>query len=337
MNHRTIGLHTFCSVKGGVGKSTLAVACAKLLAARGRVPVLIDAGLTGTSLADGLKLLAPNIPLRPDGGLDLDAAPSGEFYSLDETIALRSARKSEARADPVLPPAYLNDALTYRGTDPRSDCRVDGMLWRHEREDGVRYLPSSPLATDVEVSLGWIYGAERMPEDLPFRWLHRFTWILDALIERVAKLTDVVVDLPPGVWGFSHEILVLVSLLSRGQSLPEGYPSWSASLQWNVNPFLVVTPDRNDLRPALEYLAINSDRLPTLVPLVNRVTDGIADLRATVRRYLGPVPSALGIEDQLRTIDSLHSTLGRVFLDQDLAMNDAVRKLSASLRLEALL
>jgi Mrp family chromosome partitioning ATPase len=51
MPPRTIGLHVFCSAKGGVGKSTLAVAAAKLLADRGRTCVLVDADLTGTPSA----------------------------------------------------------------------------------------------------------------------------------------------------------------------------------------------------------------------------------------------------------------------------------------------
>ena len=41
---REIKLHIFASAKGGVGKSTLAVTCAKLIAAgRARLPVVIDA------------------------------------------------------------------------------------------------------------------------------------------------------------------------------------------------------------------------------------------------------------------------------------------------------
>ena len=37
MTPRKITLHVFCSAKGGVGKSTLAVTCAKLLAETGTV------------------------------------------------------------------------------------------------------------------------------------------------------------------------------------------------------------------------------------------------------------------------------------------------------------
>jgi len=53
---RPLGLHVFCSVKGGVGKSTLAVVTGKLLASLGRVPVVVDLDMLGASLADGRDL-----------------------------------------------------------------------------------------------------------------------------------------------------------------------------------------------------------------------------------------------------------------------------------------
>src|SRR5688572_6722323 len=52
--------YSFHSVKGGVGKSTLAVLTALTLARRpGARVTLIDMDLTGTSLADALRLEAP--------------------------------------------------------------------------------------------------------------------------------------------------------------------------------------------------------------------------------------------------------------------------------------
>ncbi len=98
----TIDLHVFASAKGGVGKSTLAVACAKLLAATpGCLPIVVDADMTGTSLADGLR---------------------------------------------GLPPPFLNDALRpflESKTDELVNVRVDSLLWHHEEDDDVWYLPSS--------------------------------------------------------------------------------------------------------------------------------------------------------------------------------------------------
>lgn len=329
---RKVSLHVFCSIKGGVGKSTLAVACAKLLAARGRVPLLIDADLTGTSLADGLLLRAPKVPRREDGTLDLDAPPAGELHSLEETQRLRNARKNASWLDRAPPPAYLNDALSYQGAEAGQECRVDGMLWMHEREDGVLYLPSSPLKQDVALSLGWIHGGE------PFRWICRLTWILDSLLERLPRLTDVVVDLPPGVWegGFSHEILVLASTLSRREPLPEGYPAWDSSgIDWKVVPVLVTTPDWNDLLPALDYAASNSALLPTLRPVVNRVgTESPRDFRSRLRRRLDPALVDLGVEEQFARVDELGRSLGQLFRAGDLPLDAEIQGLSGPVGLE---
>jgi hypothetical protein len=330
---RTISLYAFCSIKGGVGKSTLAVASAKLLATQeGRVPLLIDADLTGTSLADGLLLKAPVVPLRPDGALDLDAPPTGKLHTLEETWRLRSARKNASWQDRAPPPAYLNDALNYQGAEGGQECRVEGMLWRHERADGVLYLPSSPFKRDVALSLGWLYGED------PFRWICRLTWVLDALIERLPSLSDIVVDLPPGVWegGFTHELLVLASMLSRREALPEGYPAWESSrIHWQVTPFLVTTPDWNDLLPALEYTAAHSALLPTLRPVVNRTgSESPVELRARLRRRLDPALANLGIDEQLAHVDELGRSLGQVFRAGDLPLNDELQSLSTRLGLE---
>ncbi|NUQ75662.1 MAG: P-loop NTPase [Polyangiaceae bacterium] len=322
---RRVSIYAFCSIKGGVGKSTLAVASAKLLAGNGRVPVLIDADLTGTSLADGLLLRAPIVVRRADGGLDLEAAPTGKHYEVEDTIQLRSARKASAPSERPVPPAYLNDALTYVGVEGGPDCRVDAIVWKHQNEDGVLYLPSSPLLRDVTISLGWLYKEE------PFHWLLRFTWVLDALLQRSRDITDVVLDLPPGVFGFGHETLVLLSVLSSGEGLPEGFPAWKTDIQWDVRPFLVTTPDFNDILPALEYVAAQSGRLPTLVPILNRSTEAIAVVKEKVRHRLGRVLGALGIEERLEPIAAMPLTLGRIFIDQDLAMADARRELSPTL------
>lgn len=329
---RRVTLRVLCSIKGGVGKSTLAVASAKLIAERGGVPLLIDADMTGTSLADGLLLRAPKVAQHKDGALDLDAPPTGERYSSRETERLRNARKNAPVSERALPPAYLNDALDYQSATPGQECRIEGMLWAHERADGVLYLPSSPLKQDIAQSLGWMYGQD------PFRWVCRLTWVLDALLARVPQLTDVVVDLPPGVWegGFSHELLAFASMLSRREPLPEGYPDWEqAGITWDVAPLLVMTPDWNDMLPALEYFAANSAVLPTLRLLVNRMgAESPQQLRERVRRRLDPALANLGLEEQLAHVDELARSLGQVFRTGDLPLDSDARSLSNSLNLE---
>src|SRR5688500_17844850 len=130
--NRNITLHVFCSVKGGVGKSTLATTCAKLLAGSGRAPLLVDADLTGTSLADGLRLCAQKTALRPDGTVNVEAAPTGEFCTRDEVVRLRRRRRDTPERK-GLPPAYLNDALRpYLDSklEYEGEVRVDALFWR---------------------------------------------------------------------------------------------------------------------------------------------------------------------------------------------------------------
>jgi MinD-like ATPase involved in chromosome partitioning or flagellar assembly len=68
VNRRAIRVHAFASAKGGVGKSSLAVGCARIVAEQSGVPVLIDADVTGSSLADGLALVAPRLVEFDDDG-----------------------------------------------------------------------------------------------------------------------------------------------------------------------------------------------------------------------------------------------------------------------------
>jgi hypothetical protein len=301
MATRDIRLHSFCSVKGGVGKSTLAVACAQHLAASGRVPVLIDADLTGTSLADGLNLIAPRVALGEGGTMDLSQVLRAGFHTSSETRALRSARRGTAQREPAPPPPYLNDVLVY---DP--EIRAEAALWRAAQPDGVLYMPSSALDDDVNAALHWLHGPR------PFEWVQRFTWLLDGLLCVLPTVTDFVIDLPPGVWGFTHELMVLISTLSASKPLPAEYPDWSR-LRWHVNPFLVLTSDSNGLLPSLEYFARTLLRVPNLRPLLNRRTEAAESVRTRARRLLGPPLSDLGTEQRLVFIDEDPEQLGQLF------------------------
>lgn len=109
--------------------------------------------------ADGLQLRAPRVERFADGTLNLDAPPTGEHLSVEETERLRDAR-GRAAPDPwpPPPPPFFNDALlSYQSEDQTTECRIDALMWRHERDDGVLYLPSSPLHRNVSVAPGWLY------------------------------------------------------------------------------------------------------------------------------------------------------------------------------------
>ena len=67
-----VTLHVFCSAKGGVGKTSLAVEAASMFARDpNRRCVLIDSDFTGTSIADDLDLCAPKTRTRLDGTLEM--------------------------------------------------------------------------------------------------------------------------------------------------------------------------------------------------------------------------------------------------------------------------
>lgn len=321
---RTVGLHLFCSVKGGVGKSTLSVAAAKLLAKMGAVPVLVDADMLGSSLADGLALCAPVVELTASGLLDLDATPTDRWYSLAETRALRAQRKDwlerieggEGTVSVAVPPVFLNDALNYPVPDPRRECSIGALLWKHESPDGVWYLPSSPLQDDAARAAPHATGV-----DGDYGWVRRLSWVLDGLLEQRPEITHIVLDLPPGTWGFAHQILLLTGHLAFEKPLPAGYPGWSSSVRWDVNPFIVTSRDRNDRLIAIEYLVDVLRTLP-LVPLCNRLSVAPEVLRREIRRDLPPVLQGLGIETTLQVVPELPQSLGRVFTEGDVVVEE---------------
>ncbi len=324
-----VKLHVFCSAKGGVGKSTLAVACAKLIAATpGRVCVLVDADFTGTSLADGLDLRAPKTHIRSDGGVDLDVPPKEGFYDVAETRRQRAERRDtkwpSGRRPP--PPGYLNDVLIHPTKEPPTideiakEIPLATVFWRHERKDGVFYLPSSPLPRDVEIALGWLYNEK------PFSWLARMSWMFDAMTEpdQVSGLTDIVVDCPPGLFGFAHEMVVLASFLSQPKPLPIGYPKWHETKKLSTAvAYLVTSQDRNDLRVAAEYFAKHRHKLPTLVPLLNRRTEDSATLQDVVRDQVGDI----GAAEALTFVSEMAGSLGKVFVSRDLALSSEIQGL----------
>jgi len=327
MTERSITLHAFCSIKGGVGKSTLAVACARLLAEQDRQAVLIDADLTGTSLADGLELVAPDLVPREDGTLDLSAPPTGRLLTTDETVDAMLQRA--AFADRLAAPAgvpFFNDILTYQNDDPGLDCRMDALFWHHALEDGVRYLPSSSMDFDVERALPYLL------EDQDSSWTRRFAWILAMLTEQLPDLTDIIVDLPPGLFGFAHAVLNLISHLEAEVAFPEGFPDLSqdGSVNWKLRPYLVTTRDANDLYAALRFYNRLLEPLPNLVPLVNRVSEGWEQVLEQVRKRT----ASNAIERRLVRVADEPRTLGRVFFDRRLQLDrDVASALRQALRI----
>jgi hypothetical protein len=305
------------------------VACAKLLADQKRPCVLVDADLTGTSMADGLRLCAPDVVLS-EGSADLDAPPEG-YLDRARTLELRAKRDRSSWTSAPPPPPFLNDALIHgpgaasEAGEGAKECDVRSILWEHESRDGVLYLPSSPLRKDIEIALGWLYYEER------HAWVQRLTWLLDGMMDQLPHLTDLVVDLPPGLFGFADEVLTLLAHLDDGKPLPDGYPpSWNTTRPWRVHPFLVATQDRNDLAAALPYYLSRRESLPSLTVLLNRRTESIESIVKDLHDRLGGLVTA----DMVTPIDDLRESLGRLFTGAgDLPLTRDVVRLREALRL----
>ena len=65
-------------------------------------------------------------------------------------------------------------------------------------------------------------------------------------------------DFPPGLFGFGAEMLQLASAIQR-REMPEGYPDWtSGEVIWDARTYVVTTPDKNDLLPVYENVALSA-------------------------------------------------------------------------------
>jgi Mrp family chromosome partitioning ATPase len=152
MGLRPVEILAFISLKGGVGKSTLAVAAALERAAGDQRVLLVDGDITGTSLADALPLRAP------DG--------RGGWLSREETLESRAAPREqlEQRVAPDAP-YYFNDVLAARRENRRANSSDGPLLqsppleqctWMLDGAPRLLVVPSSSLSLDVGGSLEWI-------------------------------------------------------------------------------------------------------------------------------------------------------------------------------------
>ncbi len=288
--------------------------------------------MLGSSLADGLELCAPVVH-HQDGAPDYAALPTSQWHDIQTTRSLRNERKQwwkdhgRASSPAGLAPAFLNDALFHSDGATGRRCRVDAMLWRGSADDGVRYLPSSPVRDDALRIAPYVSGNE--PH---FAWLRRFAWILDDLVTHAEDVTDVVVDLPPGTWALTHETLLLASKIEA--PLPKGYPQWHDRLRWRVVPKIVTTPDRNDRLLAMEYWLETRDKIRPLRVLMNRLFESQAKARAAIRADVPDPLRSLGLEDQVSFVPNHPDSLGRVFIDGGLRVGQDLRELSSALDLD---
>jgi hypothetical protein len=247
----------FASLKGGVGKSTLAVASAIQRARDGEQVLLVDGDLTGTSLADALEFLAPG--------------PTGAVLSREQTVGLRRSRRADliAKREPGAP-YFFNDVLAApRSTsmEHSSDASTQRpplpqTLWRLEGVPSLAVLPSSSVPEDFEGAINWLQDPGAT---LDFRLAQ---WLIDV---RAAwpELGCVVVDLPPGIFGFAKLALKglahLVGQLDLGADYPPALPQHFA-----FQPLLVTSEEPQDLFQSIEAFFEMRPTVPALSLLVNR-------------------------------------------------------------------
>ncbi len=304
-----VKLYCFCSVKGGTGKSTLSVATAHYWAQQGQKVVVLDCDLVGTSLADGLLLKAPKLPVLDRGRLDLSAGPT-EYLTPAEVRRARIPRIANPAPYVPMGVPYLNDFFS-SGTFP---CNVEALFWRHEVEsalwqNNLRYLPSSAAPADAEQVAGWLHTT--LSEEPDPRWAGKLSDLLEALMTAADPPQVIVLDLPPGLFGFSRQVLTLLYYLQRRAPLPDGFPDlyrW----QWKLIRHLVMTQDRNDWRMGLEHrnLLLTQEGAAPLPAVINRLTMGETALRNLVKRDFPDT----GVEKSLKMV-AADDQLSKIFRD----------------------
>lgn len=276
---RQLTIHAFASAKGGVGKSTLSVALARILDTRGRTTIVLDADFTGTSLGDGLALECPESPAEaPD--LNLAQPPRGPFASAQDTWLRRQLRRAERNDEPPragprhLP--YFNDLLEASTATPWA------WGWRLAGLDRTRFFPSSPVSLDIDRAAQWSTepGRWHLAQDL-------WNFIVAAASER-PDLTDVIVDLPPGFYLTSHAVLTLLAELERGKDLPAGFAPRPPATTIRTRPHIICTSDMNDLTLAIEGFVERRPQLRTLDVVLNRTTMAPAALSKRVADVFRP-------------------------------------------------
>jgi|JI10StandDraft_1071094.scaffolds.fasta_scaffold48231_4 hypothetical protein len=274
----------YASLKGGVGKTTLAILQARKWAAEGRPVVYVDLDLTGSSVADGLLLRAPSLPER-EGRLDL-AAPASGLISRDETVNRRLERRLLKRDAPGRCVPYLNDLLAF--SDELGSALVP--VWRAEPDDGVGYLPSSPIRDDVAYVTGALHHHEVHPE-----WevaLGRL--FLNLLTHQV----DFVVDCSTGTFGFVQRMFWVLQRLDLGQPLWDGGQVWTGPRP-DIRSELVTTLDRNALWPSIESWVHLNSRVPKVRVRINRLEGTVEGALAEVNAWEGRIGLGPGTIDPL--------------------------------------
>lgn len=314
---RRIHIHAYASVKGGVGKSTMALLSAHLLDRLGHQVVLMDLDCLGTSLADveAVSLQAPVLRPRNDAPtvLDLGVAPDA-YMSWPDAMAARQRRALREEHDvggaAELP--FLNDALFL--AEEFWPPNVDALLWTWPGHPNTRVVTSSSTFLDINNMSKWlIFGHSRT-------WARRVWQLTMALIEQRPSLTHLVLDLPPGLHGYALEAFYNIGFMAEGRDLDDDAPPAEQlypNVEFKAYRNIVVTPDPQDLAMGVDALRLLRPLAPDLEIVLNRTKATLADAWDRVEPVIGALVAGHGIRQSIRGINDDRG-LGRVFQDLSL-------------------
>ena len=281
---------SFHSVKGGVGKSTLATVAAFQHAMRrpDDSVVLIDMDLTGTSLAEALCLCAPRWSQSTVVTREVLEAQSPDGFCDREETLRRIQERDESQANDATQRDYrvpfLNDFLLHTPTDRRNprDVRVDSLLWQMSaKHSNFRVLPSSSIPWDLELIAPVIFD-EQHSGFLEAR-LEALLALLLEWHQTSSRTGDIVVviDAPSSFVGLSRSVMSIGLRLtsSEKQELSDdgGMPSSlkNSEVKWRI--FTITTADQQDLHAAVRwFLLAGDDERRVFRVVINRVHRTIA-------------------------------------------------------------
>jgi cellulose biosynthesis protein BcsQ len=279
-----------------VGKSTLSYLVARALAEEGEV-ALVDADLTGTSLADVLPLRPPRWTELDAGGLlPLHREPDswGEVDRKGEHLRSRASTEDGYRRSVPL----LNDFLLWSEDryNSEGDVHPRALFWKLPEGDPLAenlfILPSSALPNDLSHILPLIY------DELHAAYLEsRLEWLLHFILLKT-NVRTVVFDTPPTIPGLSRAVLSMAMRLPDYVDLAEdkGTPleltrKRTERIDWD--PFLVVTTDLQDLRAADRWLEGRDPAETNRIHVVlNRTENEWKDIGLKLRKALSGVESS---------------------------------------------
>lgn len=297
---------SFHSVKGGVGKSTLAVVAAFQCARQhpSHSVYLIDMDLTGTSLADVLGVHAPvwsDSPAidaallskrKPDG---FDLLPGDSRRRVDDRNAELESDRLRAPDDLHVP--FLNDFLLYHPLDanPESQVPPEAISWQLDPSlPNLHVIPSSALPGDLDRIIPVIFDEQHAA------FLEaRLEALISALLERHKNESGitVIVDAPPTVPGLSRSVMSMGLRLSLDEKQPLAangdvpQPIQQAEVDWTIH--LVTSPDPQDLRATERWCGlITSKERPRFRLVVNRHEWSPDEFRNELARAVSPDPNA---------------------------------------------